>query len=216
MAEKGVIFDFNGTLFWDTAYQESSWDEYLLTKNIVFSDREKQEYIHGRNGRDTFEYIFKRSITDEEIEELTEEKEIIYRQKCLSNIMEFAPGAISFIEYLMANEIKMAIATASGKKNVDFFIEHFDLLRYFREDHIIYNDGKARGKPFPDLFNNAIRVLGIAREQITIFEDSTSGIDAANNAGVGNIVIVNSANKNVAQYNHQVIRHFDEVEREKF
>lgn len=188
----------------------------MLTKNIVFSDREKQEYIHGRNGRDTFEYIFKRSITDDEIEELTEEKEIIYRQKCLNNIMEFAPGAISFIEYLIENEIEMAIATASGKKNVDFFIEHFDLLRYFREDHIIYNDGKARGKPFPDLFNSAIRVLGIAKEQITVFEDSTSGIDAANNAGVGNIIIVNSANKNFAQYNHQVIRHFDEVERGNF
>ena len=103
-----------------------------------------------------------------------------------------------------------------GRKNVDFFIKHFDLLRYFREDHIIYNDGKARGKPFPDLFNNAIRVLGIAKEQITVFEDSTSGIDAANNAGVGNVVIVNSANKNFAQYNHQVIRHFNEVEREYF
>ena len=86
----------------------------------------------------------------------------------------------------------------------------------FREDHIIYNDGKARGKPFPDLFNNAIRVLGIAKEQITVFEDSTSGIDAANNAGVGNIIIVNSANKNFAQYNHQVIHHFDEVERKNF
>ncbi len=24
---KGVIFDFNGTLFWDSEYQETSWDK---------------------------------------------------------------------------------------------------------------------------------------------------------------------------------------------
>lgn len=216
MKIKGVIFDFNGTLFWDTAYQESSWDEYLISKGIELSDEEKRQYIHGRNSRDTFEYIFKRSFTDEEIEELSEEKEIIYRSTCLENKMEFAPGAVSLIEYLSEQGIEIAIATASGRRNVDFFIEHFDLLKYFKKDYIIFNDGKVKGKPFPDLFNKTIDALGIERKSISIFEDSASGIQAAINAGVGNITIVNSANSDFSSFAFQEIRHFDEVDRDLF
>lgn len=50
MKKRGVIFDFNGTLFWDTEYQESSWDEYLRHHNIELTESQKKEYIHGRNG----------------------------------------------------------------------------------------------------------------------------------------------------------------------
>ena len=213
MNQVGVIFDFNGTLFWDSEYQEESWDEYSQSMGVVLSEHEKQQYIHGRNGRDTFEYIFKRNISEEELEILTEEKEIIYRRMCLKNKLEFAPGALSFIEYLLSENIKIAIATASGKSNVNFFMEHFRLLNYFKEEHIIYNDGKTRGKPHPDLFEKAINALQVDKSQSTIFEDSVSGIKAAENAGAGNIIIVNSANGNFEGFPHQVITHFDQVDR---
>jgi len=143
MKIQGVIFDFNGTLFWDIPYQESSWDEYLQKHNIILTNYEKKTYIHGRNGRDTFEYLFNRQITDQELEEFTEEKEIIYRRICQESKMELAPGAETFINQLLSRDFKIAIATAAGKSNVDFFIEKFDLLKYFKLENIIYNDGTS-------------------------------------------------------------------------
>ena len=54
----GVVFDFNGTLFWDTEYQERSWDTYLAKYGVELTKEEKLTRIHGRNGKDSFEYIF--------------------------------------------------------------------------------------------------------------------------------------------------------------
>lgn len=74
MEKGGVIFDFNGTLFWDSEYQETSWDKYLEIYNINLNKAQKKEYIHGRNGKDTFEILFKRELNDYEVQQYTEEK----------------------------------------------------------------------------------------------------------------------------------------------
>lgn len=216
MEKGGVIFDFNGTLFWDSEYQEISWDKYLETCNISLTKAQKKEYIHGRNGKDTFEILFKRELNDCEVKQYTEEKEILYRNECIKHKMELAPGANRLLEYLKKQRIPMAIATASGKTNVDFFIDKFNLLDYFTEEQIIYNDGTIRGKPHPDLFEKAIQRLGVVKTKSIIFEDSFSGIHAAINSNVATIIIVNSTGENYADFKLPIIEHFDQFDRNIF
>jgi HAD superfamily hydrolase (TIGR01509 family) len=216
MRIEGVVFDFNGTLFWDTPYQNRSWDAYLKLHNITLTSEEKNIYIHGRNGKDTFEYLFKREFTSEEINELIEEKEVLYRNECLKNNMELAPGSISFLNYLNENGVKLAIATASGKTNVDFFIEKFDLYKFFEHGNIIFNDGAVKGKPHPDLFQKAIKSINIPNQKTIIFEDSKSGIEAARRTDVKEVFIVNSTNDNWSNYDYKVISHYDQVDRSLF
>ena len=205
LSKYGVIFDFNGTLYWDTSIQNDSWDKYLEIHGIQLSKAEKKEYIHGSNGKDSFEYIFKKSFLPMEIEKLTEDKEVIYRSGCLKHPMKFAPGALSLLDFLSEMNIRLSIATASGKANVDFFIEKFNLLKYFRYENIIYNDGSMRGKPFPDLFINAIEKMNISKDHTIVFEDSISGIEAASNTRVGNIIIVDSNNENFDEFERNLI-----------
>jgi HAD superfamily hydrolase (TIGR01509 family) len=213
MKNGGVIFDFNGTLFWDSEYQEISWDKYLETHNIFLTMAQKKEYIHGRNGKDTLEFLFKRKFDDLEVEQYTEEKELIYRNECLKHEMKLAPGAIKLLNYLKAQKIPIAIATASGKTNVDFFINKLNLLDYFAEEHIIYNNGKIKGKPHPDIFEKAICKLGVKNSESIIFEDSFSGIQAAINCKVANVIIVNSTKENYSEFKFPIIEHFDEFDR---
>ena len=213
MKKGGVIFDFNGTLFWDSTYQEDSWDEYLKLHNIILTKAQKREYIHGRNGKDTFEILFNRKLNAQEVHLFTEEKEVLYRKECLKNKMELAPGAKSLLGELKARKIPMAIATASGKTNVDFFIERFDLLHYFEKENIIYDDGTVKGKPNPDLFLKAIETLGANKEKSIIFEDSFSGVQAAINCKVSQVFIVNSTGENFEEFDLPVITHFDEFDR---
>lgn len=213
MEKGGVIFDFNGTLFWDSKYQESSWDEFLELHQIYLTQAQKKEYIHGRNGKDTLEILFNRPFSQAEVQQYTEDKEILYRNECLRHEMKLAPGAITLFNELKVREIPMAIATASGKTNVDFFIEKFNLLEYFKEEHIIYNDGKIKGKPDPEIFEKAISTLGVSAETSIIFEDSFSGIQAALNCKVGNVIIVNSTQEDYSRFNLPVIEHFDSFDR---
>lgn len=213
MKSGGIIFDFNGTLFWDSGYQETAWDKYLRNYKLNLTPAQKKEFIHGRNNKDTLEFIFNRELNDLEVERYAEEKEVIYRNECIKHNMHLAPGAVQLLNYLKSHGIPMAIATASGKSNVDFFISKLNLLDYFAEEHIIYDNGKIKGKPNPEIFQKAIDKLGIKNEESIIFEDSVSGIQAAMKCNVGHIIIVNSAKKDYSEYKFPVIAHFDEFDR---
>ena len=215
MKKNGIIFDFNGTLFWDTNHQNAAWDQFMQRYNIALSPKEQKEYIHGRNAKDTFEYIFNKKVSDTELEILTEEKEILYRSICEKKEMVLAPGVVSLLNRLNKSDTKISIATAAGKSNVDFFIERFDLLKYFEVQRIIYNDGTIRGKPHPDLFNKAIVAMDVSRKDVIIFEDSISGIEAAIRANVRNIIIVDSNGENYESYDFMRITHFDQIDPEK-
>lgn len=213
---KGVIFDFNGTLFWDTPFHNQSWDKFLQNHQIQLSDEEKNNKIHGKNNSDIFQDIFNRTFNEEELVELINEKEAIYRTICLNAKLPLAPGAIELFELLKDLAIPYTIATASGKENVLFFFEQFGLAKWFDFDLVVYDDGILHGKPNPDYFLKAMTKLKVEPKECLIFEDSYSGIAAAENAHAGKIIIVDSINGNYNQFLHQIITHFEQVDHNIF
>ncbi len=101
MSIKGVIFDFNGTMFYDGEIQETSWRAYLQRKiGRKVTDDEFQEYVHGRNADVTLPYFLGTELSKKEIEELAEEKEVTYRELCLAdnNKFKLANGLIDFFK----------------------------------------------------------------------------------------------------------------------
>ena len=211
MEKKGIIFDFNGTLFWDTPYHDRAWDLFLDNHQISLTKEQKASKIHGKTNADILKGIFDRRLSNLEIETMTLEKEKIYHGICLQNNMEYAPGAIEFIEYLKLNKIPYTIATSSGWENIDFYIQNMELAKWFNIEKIVYNDGTFSGKPHPDIFLKAIDILNINAKNIIIFEDSIAGIQSAENSGAGEIIIVNSNNGNYGEWPYRIITDFREV-----
>jgi beta-phosphoglucomutase len=212
MGIKGVIFDFNGTLFWDTHLHNQAWDWFLEKYGIHWSDKEKDEKIHGKNNRDIIKSIFPDLTSDKEIYTLSSEKEKFYQNLCLQKEMELAPGATEFLLFLMKNHIPFTIATASEKINVDFYFEQLGLSAFFDRSNVIFNDGTIASKPNPQIFQKAMDKLGLIPSQTLIFEDSAAGIMAAENAGVTKIIIVNSIGDSYFSWSYQKIKSFSEVD----
>lgn len=188
---KGVVFDFNGTLFWDTVFHNQAWDIFLDEHNVKVSDKVKFLKIHGKTNREIFNGLFEGRLTDAEMYKYARQKELLYQQICLNHNLSLAPGAISFLNKLSEKSIPYTIATASGEENVDFYFRHLKLGRWFNREKVAYNDGKIKGKPNPDLFLKASAFLNLPPAEIMIFEDSFVGIQAAENAGAAKIYIVN-------------------------
>jgi beta-phosphoglucomutase-like phosphatase (HAD superfamily) len=181
-------------MFFDEALQNKAWSAFI--KQVTgrdISDQEFQEYVHGRNAGVTFPYFMNRTLTGQEIMDLEEGKEVIYRQLCLeSKDFKLADGLPLFLDALVEQGIPHTIATASALGNVRFFFEHLDLDRWFRLEDVVYNDGTIPGKPEPDIFLRAADRLQLAASDCVIFEDSRSGIEAAGRAGAGKVVGVTS------------------------
>lgn len=195
MYTDAIIFDFNGTMFFDVEFQEKAWKNYLEGKiGRRVTNEEFHEYVHGRNAENTFRYFLGREVERKEVAALEEEKEVVYRQLCLDNPDKFklAPGLPSFLDELKEKKIPMTIATASAENNVRFFFEHLELDKWFDFQKVVFNDGSIKGKPEPDIFLTAADKLGVDMEKCTVFEDTISGLKAAYRAKAARIVAVTS------------------------
>lgn len=192
---KGVIFDFNGTLFFDSEKHLEAWREFSAKlRGTPFSDEEMRHYMFGRTNKDIIAYAIGEEPSPELVEKLADEKESLYRERCRKegDKCKLAPYAIEFLDYLKANNIPITIATMSEKPNVDFYIEHFHLEKWFDIDKIVYSDGTIKGKPAPDIYEIAAAKIGLPPEECIVIEDAVSGIEAARAAGAGKIVAIAS------------------------
>ena len=215
MKFKGAIFDFNGTLFWDTAFHDRAFDIFLEKHKIQLTDEEKRVKIHGKPNVDIMRGIFGNHLTKAEATAMGLEKEAIYRELCV-NDLEFAPGAVDLFDFLKANGIEMTIATSSGIENISFYFENMGLARWFDIEKAAYDNGTFRGKPQPDVFLAAAEKLGLKPEETVMFEDSVAGILAAESAGAGKVYIVNSYGENYSRFSHEIITDFSQVDRALF
>ena len=216
MKYSGAIFDFNGTIFWDTKLHNDAWQIFLEEYNISISDDEMFRQIHGKINHDILQEIFKGALSEDQIPKMGLEKELIYQRLCLQSGLSLAPGATDFFDFLTEHNIAYTIATASDKVNVDFYFDHLNLSRWFEYDKIVYNDGNIAGKPAPDIYLKAMAIIDRKPSEVTVFEDAVAGIRAAENAHSGRIIIVNSHNNDYDNWNYQIINSFDEVDRDLF
>ncbi len=215
MKFKGVVFDFNGTLIWDTKYHNQAFDLFLEQHNIVLTDEEKSVKIYGKSNADIMRDIFDYTLTDAEVKEFSIEKELIYQDLIVDNL-HFAEGAVELFEYLKAHNIPFCIATSSDFLNVEFYFREMHLERWFSPEWVLFNDGTLKGKPEPDLFLKAADRLQLNASELVIFEDSKAGIKAAENAGAGKIYIVNSMNDDFSGFDYEVICDFNQADKSLF
>ena len=108
----------------------------------------------------------------------------------------------------------------SEEQNVNFFIEGFNLERWFSPEKIVFDNGKIKGKPAPDIYEIAAKNLNLKPEECIVVEDALSGIESAYRAGIGKIVAIESMEtrelyKTIPAVD-EIIADFDEFDRTIF
>lgn len=193
---RGVLFDFNGVLFWDNPLHEAAWRQYSRQlRGHPMTEREMVEQVHGKVNRDIFTYVLGQTPDDERLAAMIAEKEAIYRRLCLAagDAFRLSPGAAGLLDFLAANDIPRAIATSSPRQNLDFYVAHLGLGRWFGDEQLVCDRGAYPGKPAPDIYLEAAARLGLPPPACVVVEDSLAGIAAARAAGIGHIVALGPA-----------------------
>lgn len=182
----GVLFDFNGTMLFDSDLHELAWGRFFEERiGRRLTEAELHREVLGRNAEWFLPRMLGRELEPREVRALEEEKEAVYRQMLLDRPERFAlaPGLEAFLERLRAAGVLMNIATASALPNVRFFFEHLGLSRWFDFDRVVFNDGRILGKPAPDYYLRAAERIGLEASECAVFEDSPSGLRAAVSSG---------------------------------
>ncbi|MDO4627718.1 MAG: HAD family phosphatase [Planctomycetia bacterium] len=212
----GVIFDFNGTLFWDTAEHDKSWGLCMQKYGVTVTPEMMFKQFHGKPNDLIIRELLGKETPETVIQEIITEKERIYQEVCLQRTMQLAPGAEELLDFLKENSVPFTVATSAPAENIEFYFQHLNIGRWFQWEKIVYFDGKTPGKPNPEFYQRAMWMIACSAEETVIFEDAPSGILAAENAGCRNIVRVDSENVKNSPFSYPVIRDFGEVNREIF
>ncbi|OCN04900.1 haloacid dehalogenase [Erysipelotrichaceae bacterium MTC7] len=191
---KAVIFDFNGTLFFDNDKHIKAWGEISKRlRGTELQETELLEHINGVPNNKVIQYMLDGKATDEQMNQYSLLKEKIYRDFCKKDESTFhlVKGSSAYFDQLKKKNIPFTIASASIKPNIDFFVESFCLDDWIQPSDIVYDDGTYKNKIA--MFKNAADKLHTPIEDILVIEDSISGIKNAAEAGCKNIVVVDSA-----------------------
>lgn len=179
---KGVLFDFNGTLFWDTQYHIDSWTKYA--KDHFGKELTNEDFltnIHGRSNRYIVPYLTEGKITDEnEIFFHVNEKCKVYQNLVKLDLanLNLIDGLVELFEFLKENDIKFTICTASREANVKFYYEIFPILKkYIPYEDVIFDDNTiVNGKPHPEFYFKGAAKIGVDIKDCIVLEDSYSGL----------------------------------------
>ena len=90
MKFKGVIFDFNGTLFFDNDKHIKAWEEISkLIREHGISEDELHTKFNGVPNNQIISYVFDGKCTQDELEQYSKLKEKYYRQFCAEDKANF-------------------------------------------------------------------------------------------------------------------------------
>ena len=183
-----VIFDFNGTMIFDSPVHEAVWLDFIPEHGgVIGSPEEYAKHIYGCSNRHILTH-FLRGLTEEDIARLTYEKEAEYRRRLAldDRVCRLVDGLPEFLDALKVAGIPMTIATGSEINNLNFYFssEKLGLNRWFDKELVVYDDDTFPGKPAPDVYLRAAAKIGVDPARCAVFEDSFSGVRAARAAGV--------------------------------
>lgn len=187
MNMKAVIFDFNGTLFFDTNFHLDAWEKIYreYNKNI---DKVPERSFYCGSCNDAIIKCIAPKLSKEERVQCSERKEEIYREICKQNHekLHLTAGAFQLFEYLEEKQISFALATASIKANVDFYYQTFGIEKWFKRNLCVYDDGNYANKG--EMHLEAARRLDVKFSECIVIEDSVTAIEYAKKNQAGFII----------------------------
>lgn len=193
---RAALFDLDGTLVDNMRFHFDAWDAFCQKRGFKADPEQFGREFAGKKNEEILPVLLGRTLTDEEVHALAEEKESDYR-RIFAQHLQLVPGAGALIARFRSSGAKTAVATAAPPRNRDFVLDGLQLWDRF--DAVIGAEQVLRGKPAPDIFLKAAGAVGIAPQDCVVFEDAPNGIRAAKAAGMYAVGITTLASVQVLE-----------------
>lgn len=182
---EAVIFDCDGTLVDSMSAHFEAWCEALAIHGAggVF----KEDVFLAMGGRPTRDIVVELNDEydlklDPEAVAFAKRESFLKRIKSVTLIDEVADFARS-----LRGKVPMAVASGGSRMVVEKTLHAVGISDWF--DEVVTADDVKEGKPAPDIYLHAARLLGVTPARCLALEDAPAGILSAQSAGMQVIAV---------------------------
>lgn len=177
--KKAVIFDMDGVLAFTEDFYFKRRMNFFDELKVEPSTRKIQDFI-GSSSDMIWEMLVP---NDEKKREDLKEKYLKYSKDHEVKFLEVLnPSTKEVFHKLKEKNIKIAIASSSGKKDILRMTKDCEFDDYI--DFVISGEECTKSKPDPEIYIETLKALNLSAKDVLVIEDSTLGIRAAKSAGL--------------------------------
>ena len=181
----GYIFDCDGTLVDTMPLHHRAWSLALQRAGLRGELDEDLFYsLGGVPTRRVAELLGAHYGLAVDADRMFVEKEEIFLE--LQGELRVIPAVVEFARRV-ARDFPVSVASGGPKPIVRHTLERVGLAELF--PIVVTPEDVTRGKPAPDMFLLAARLMGVAPEDCLVFEDATPGVEAARAAGMPCVLV---------------------------
>lgn len=180
---QGLFFDLDGTLV--NTYQADFFAYRDAIQEVAGVEVSAEDFAktHGQHVRDKLKFLTP-ELDEAKVADVSRAKKVYYKKYLY--LTEPNSTLIKFLATCTEHHAIVLVTTAK-KDNALSVLRHHNLERLFTD--YVFGDEVTHPKPHPESYQKALQLSGLKPEQVIAFEDSPSGIEAAEAAGIAVIHI---------------------------
>lgn len=180
---KGFAFDLDGVIADTARFHGQAWHQ-LADKVGTEWTPELADSLKGVSRMDSLELILKAGghendySQDEKVALATEKNDNYIKLVETLTPADILPGMKDFLDELKVNGYHIVLASAS--KNAPKVLKYLQITDYF--EGIVDPAKLTHGKPDPEIYSEAAKLMNLPANQVAGLEDAQAGIESINRA----------------------------------
>lgn len=187
---KAVLFDMDGTLIDARDWHKQALNDALGIFGFAISDNLHKEKLDGLSTNKKLDYLTSNFAFPRELHSMIFD---IKQDRTLRIAAQNCYPIVSvqiLLKRLELLGIRMGVVTNSIRETSETMLKYGGIYKYF--EFVVTNEDVINPKPNPEGYNLACKNLKLNPSEILVVEDGIYGIQAAELAGIHNVIKVDN------------------------
>lgn len=194
---KGILFDFDGTIVNSEISRFKSSQEILKKYGFDLTQQLWEYKYKALSSKALFEDVIQVLNLTISSDELYEQAHELRKRIEREQGVEIIEGFKDFYQECISHNLQCIVCSGGTSEHVQRILKQCDIhiQGLGREEYI-------SRKPYPDAWLKGLELLGLSKEEVLIFDDASTGIEAGLRAGVEKCCAINYNDEDFKEIEH--------------